>query len=181
MDTMCIMSVDPGTNTGISFMTVNLPELDIVHIETYNINLELFDKNYGNNRVQRLHKLHVYITDLVRLFTPTVLAVEGAFLNSKFPKAVMYLSQYIATIENAVYGFNPEISLFKYPPRFIKSRIGATGSADKDKMLETIISVSEINDLLGDQFLTEHQVDSIAIGYTFLLELRNNTALLLVM
>jgi len=182
-NTINILSIDPGANCGVTIFTINIHTLEIVGIES----ILLLLNNYVNkddtkdNMNFRLKVLHKRIVGIVKEYDIRLLAIENAFLNSRFPKAVMQLSQYISTIELACNEVNKFIRIYKYQPTVIKKRIGAGGGANKDGMTSAINSIKDITKFVNPLNMTEHQVDSIAIGYLAITDIRDNPAILILL
>lgn len=180
MDTINILAIDPGSNIGVSIYTVTVPDLTIVNIETYFIDLAYFDKKDPDvNRLRnKLISLESCITELMNVYQPHVLAIEDTFVNFRFPKSAVFLAQYIATVELTVSRMNPFIAIFKYAPKFIKSGVGAGGNADKDVMMDKVSSITEITNFINTRALSEHEIDSLAIGYITIDMFRANPGIL---
>ena len=60
---------------------------------------------------------------------------------------------------------NRFIKIYKYPPKLIKYHIGAKGNADKDMMLAKVATIPEITKFINPYTVSEHEIDSLAIGY----------------
>ena len=172
-DYIYVMSVDPGNNTGITMFKVSIPDFKILDIDTHNIILDHFDNNLVVNGkiLNRLNALKTIITKITYDYQPTLVAFEAAFLNMKFPKAVIQLSQYIAVMESAVLTVSKKIKILRYPPLKVKKQL-QTSNVSKLSMYEAVKAIPELNSKIKIKELTEHQIDSIAIGYTLILELR---------
>jgi len=183
MEYINILSIDPGTNMGVSIYTVSVPDLKILSIVTTVLNLSnhTTEDPFYDNLLLRTQVIQRYIGNLTIEYMPHVLAMEAAFVNSKFPKSVMYLSHYIAAINLSVTSINPFIKIFNYPPKLVKKLISNTGNADKDAMKVAVAMIPEITNHLDVNYLSEHEIDSLAIGYACIEELRNNPVLLLML
>jgi len=173
-DYIYIIAIDPGNNLGISIFKIEVPEYKIVEITNKQYILDnLVDKDLGKDKL--LYKtlaLQNIITGLIKIYNPHAVIAEAAFLNSRFPKAVMQLSSYIATIELTILHINKYIKLFRYPPKLVKRLIGAGGNAKKDDMTRAIGKIPELDALVDTSVLTEHEIDSLAIGYVGIEEIR---------
>jgi len=179
-NTYKIISIDPGNNIGVSIYELTADTHSVVSIETKTIVLN----NYAgaivleDRLLEKLIHINKVCNELYNTHSPLALVVESAFLNSKFPKAVMQLSQYIATIELVFKQNNQLIKIFRYPPKLVKARIANNGNADKNMMLASVNKIEEITKKVNTNLLTEHEIDSLAIGYTAILEFRKNPVLL---
>lgn len=170
-----IIAIDPGNNIGVAIFTIDVTTLTIVNIETRLYVLENLIGNVDDNFNKLLYKLSVIqeiVTDLYIAYDPIALGVETSFLNTRFPKAVLQLSQYVAVIEHTMYVLNSRIKLFRYMPRYIKKIVEAGGGADKDDMCKAVSSHDELTEHINPFIISEHEVDAVAIAYTILLEIR---------
>jgi len=174
-----LLGIDPGNNTGIAIFEISALTLCIVNITTATVVLnDIASPNLplGLGRNVMLNKV---CDRLACEYQPNVVAMEAAFLNVRFPKAVMQLSQYVSTIENTFYNNNNFVKLYKHPPKYVKKYIGGGGNADKDAMLLAVKAIPEVFENINLDRVTEHEVDAIAIGYVTLAMLRQYPHLLI--
>lgn len=168
-----IVSIDPGNNIGVSIIEVELPNYNIINIDTTFIVLENNISKDSNDKIlDKLNVLNKIVSDLINIYNPVAFSIEAAFMNVRFPKAVMQLSQYVGIIDHTIQVNNPFIKVFKYPPKYIKARVVGSGNADKDAMMIGVTSIEEIASKIDTSRLSEHEVDAVAIGYTALQEIR---------
>ena len=173
MESFNIVGIDPGNNIGVSIIEIGLPTYEILSVDTTFIILENNISKDSNDKIlDKLNVLSKVVTDLINIYNPVAFAVEAAFMNVRFPKAVMQLSQYVAIIDHTIQLTNPFIKVFKYPPKYIKARTVGSGNADKDAMTLGVSKINEISDKINVNILSEHEVDAVAIGYTALQEIR---------
>jgi len=173
-----IIGIDPGNNTGISIFELSSIDMSILSISTYTVILNnmivgmdiLLERNLALNKI---------CSCLYDMYIPKAVAVEAAFLNSRFPKAVMQLSQYTSTIDQAFYNKDNFIKILRYPPKYIKKCIGGGGNADKDGMLRAVKNIPELLNNVNLDRLTEHEIDALAIGYVSITELRRSPHILM--
>jgi len=158
-----IIGIDPGNNTGIAIYTLN-DKLEIVNVSTHTIKLSDVVSHEEYTLLTRVAYLSSVVEHLSVTYNPLAVVLESAFLNMRFPKAVIQLSQYTAALEQGFYKNNSFIKILRYPPKYIKKHIGATGKADKDDMLTAVSNIPEISRYLTTG-ITEHAVDAMAIGY----------------
>lgn len=161
-DLLKIVGIDPGKNLGVSIYYVNPIDFSIVNIETqiYYLDKGIFTYNPVMDRINYLHNI---VYSIVNFLRPQAIAFELPFKH-RFANAVIQLSQYTITIESTIMNYDPYIFIDKYPPKFIKSAIGAKGDADKNKMLAAILKVPEIAPYVREG-ITEHEVDATAIAH----------------
>ena len=181
MDTVNIVGIDPGNNIGLAVYKVSVPDFKILDIytETYILDNNINLNNYsGNVMVNRMMSLQSYITNVALTFNPSAVGLEMAFLNMRFPKAVIQLSQYLGIIETTFFNLLPFVKVFKNPPKYIKKYIGATGKADKDDMKSVIGSITDITSVTDIEYKSEHEIDALAIGYILLQDIKEKPYLL---
>lgn len=175
-DTFNIIGIDPGNNLGVSIFTIDSINYNICNIETrtYVLNRLIEEENSLN----RLLVLSDIVNNLYMEFDPLAIGLEDAFMNFRFPKAIINLAKYVGLIELEFIKLNRYIKVFKYAPKYIKSII-STGDANKSDMLCGVSNIPELAKFLNVNTLTEHSIDATAIGYVTLLDIRNNTWILL--
>lgn len=177
-DTIRILGIDPGNNIGITIYTLDAMTLEILSIETRTI---ILDNYVHDDKIDRLlHRMVVLgnaINEILWTYNPSAIAIEEAFLNMRFPNAVMQLSRYIGVVLYNAQMFNPFIKLFKYPPMYVKKYIGAHG-VFKDDVTNAVAQYQDITSKISLVGLTEHEIDSIAIGYVAINEIKRYPFLL---
>lgn len=178
-DLIKIIGIDPGNHLGVSILHIDPYTYNINYIDTRTITLDKYStQDYLNARLVLLSSI---IEDLYYNIRPNCVAMEAAFLNSRYPKAVVQLSQYTGMIEYVFNIIDPTLQILKYPPMYVKSIAGGTGKADKSDMLSAVNNNKELISLLNPDIMTEHEIDAVCIAYTALLEIRNYNLFLLSM
>ena len=177
--TFYIIGIDPGNNTGVAIFELDSITLEIISITTSVVVLNNFIIDDDNVMLYRCGFLKNVCTSIYNTYKPKVLSMEAAFMNQRFPKAVMQLSQYTSTVEQTFHACDNFIKIFKYPPKFIKKEIGGGGSADKNAMLIAVNNIPEISSLVDLNRTTEHEVDALAIGYITIAMIRQNPHVLI--
>lgn len=172
MDGINIIGIDPGNHIGLSVLNVNPKDLSINSVFTKTITLERLLE--GKELVDRLILLRNIVNDIYYSFSPLSIAIETSFLNIKYPKAVIQLSQYVGVIELTFLEIDPTLKIFKYAPMYVKSVVSGKGIANKDDMAVAVKNNVELSKLVNVDLLTEHEVDATCIAYTSLLEFRGN-------
>lgn len=176
-NTFYLIGIDPGNNLGISIFHID-NNFNILDITTYTHCLDHFYFSISPNKIiNKLYYLKSIITNLLDYYHPLSVSIESAFMNNKFPKAIMNLSQYVGTIELSVREYSSFIKVFKYAPKYVKSVI-CKGDANKEDMLTNIKKIEEINKHLDYSNITEHSIDATAIAYTSLIEIREDPFIL---
>ena len=178
-NTFKLIGIDPGNNLGVSIYTIDGQDFSIKDIEVHTFILENFTSYITTDKViSKLEYIRHLITGICKEHTPLVVALESAFMNSRFPKAVINLSQYVGTLELTIKQANSFTKVFKYPPKYIKSTI-CKGDADKNAMLKGVSKIQEITTHIDPAIHTEHVIDATAIGYVALKEIREMPFLLM--
>lgn len=172
MEYMNIIGIDPGNHIGLSVLSIDAKDLSIKSIYTRTITLERFLED--TRMVNKLMFLRSLVDDIYTMFRPTSLAIETSFLNIRYPKAVIQLSQYVGIIELSFLEIDPTLKIFKYAPLAVKYAMTGKGTAGKDDMSIAVKNNPELNKLINPDILTEHEVDATCIAYTSLNEFRNN-------
>lgn len=168
-----IMAIDPGNNIGISILQINVNTLEIMSIISFTYVLsDYIDETSNTKLLDRCIVLNKILLTTLNNFNPLVVVYEEAFMNSRFPKSIIQLSQYINTITTTIRNYNSWIKVFSYPPKYIKKFIGAGGTAEKDDMKKALLKIPEVHTKINLNNLTEHSIDSISIGYIALKEIR---------
>lgn len=174
-----IMGIDPGNNLGITIITVEIPSYKIVSIFTKTIILDNLVPEYIEDRfIYRLLILQNIIYQVYMEYLPVAISLETAFLNMSRPKAVIQLYQYLGVVETVARTINPFVKILKNMPKAIKKLIGAGGGADKLDMKEAVKLIPDIANIIDVTWLSEHEVDSIAMAYLGYIEIRNNPMML---
>lgn len=184
MESFNIMAFDPGTTTiGVSIYRINAHDLSIMDIETtlIDLNIGFIEIDLVDNLLNRLYRLNLRVKELIHYYQPKLVGIEASFYFKMRPMAYGPLSQSIMAIELAIQYVNPNIRIFKFPPKTIKKIATDVGSADKDDVLSGIANIQEIANKINPYLLSEHEVDSLAINYTLLDYIRYNQVILLML
>lgn len=174
---MKLIAIDPGSEyCGITKILVddkyNIQMIEPITIKTNSIELEEADirsKIHGK-RYGRLAKLEYLFEEIVRSFSPNVIVCEMAFYHKLHPTAYGPLVETIFVLRNISMTINPSIPFIGYAPRMIKKMFTGKSNACKEEVREAVISNSELINLISDNIhkLSEHAIDSIAVGVAHL-------------
>lgn len=176
-----ISGIDPGTNTlGFSLIQIDPIDLSILCIkaETFRSD-KMLDTNdilistYG----ERVAKLMAHKNNLLRLFRyykPIVICCESPFFNRLRPGAYGALMETMFAIKTAAIEYDRYIKFNTYEPSIVKKSIGANSIGDKLNVLKAMFAIDEIKDTteIPLELLDDHSIDAIAVGYTFLKNIR---------
>ena len=178
-DTYTIIGIDPGNNLGIGILHIDSITNEIVGIEsrTYILDTYVREETF-NVLLERCSRLRELVIGLVMEYRPLMFCIESSFMNSRFPKSVIQLSQYVGTIELAIRNTNLWCKILKVPPKYIKARCGAGGSAGKDEMRDNLQAIPAIAKKVDLSAITEHGIDSLAMAYVAYLEILDQPYLL---
>lgn len=176
MDLFNVISFDPGKNLGFCKMSVDPLTFQILNVEsrTYYLDDKIYSPFAMFNKLEYLSQI---VRSVLLESKPIIVGMEQVFKH-RFANAVIQLAQYTATIEYNVRTFDPYMLFCTYPPKAVKRAIGATGDADKYKMLETVSKIQDIKPFIRSD-VTDHEVDAIAIAYIALQDFKKYPQLLL--
>lgn len=170
-----VLGIDPGmTNLGYSIISYD-KTTSMSTVLTYGMvtSITLAKKEnkcdykiYGN--IIPLMFLERELANIVALYNPDFIASEDAFFNPRTPNAFHSLKLCINAMERALYPLQK--TLFKIAPRAAKHCV-STGTADKEAVQFAIRHLPDLKirkPKTGSiESMTEHEADSIGIGYTF--------------
>ncbi len=169
-----VITIDPSTtNVGIVISAINQRTFKIIKTNNYTF---IPDKNAELD--ERLWIIYKHMTDLFNRVKPDYVIHETSFSGRLSPAAAAPLAMTIWNIRLAYMNLKGSTrGLFKIPPISIKAAVGNT-KADKDEMLILVKSLKELKPFLTG-LETEHEIDAIAILYTFLKYIRSTPEVLL--
>ena len=177
---MVILSIDPGTNyTGVTFWTLSDNTLDIVDIKSFTIDLTIID--YMTERYKIIQRINVLIETLEQwmdVYKPYYLVIEAGFINMLRPAAYGPIANTIFAIENLFIDKTKSYNIVEYPPKYVKQYV-SVGTADKNDIKSAISTITDITKYININTLSEHAIDSLAIGYTFIDTIRKYPEILL--
>lgn len=193
-----LISIDPGTtNLGLSIFTINPYTYEIIDIEPYSLVLAKLDSknpemsNVHEDRYVRLNNLRSFFKDLLEEINPAYVCCEAAFFSIRTVTAYGPLIETIQTLRMVLMEYDVGLPLVTFSPTEAKAAVGVKRDkvkkaaklkginkmAQKDAVLVAVKAIPEITKHLSrDRLdgLTDHAVDSIAIGFTGILKLRSN-------
>ena len=175
-DILYIIGFDLGKNLGICETKVNLNTLDFHILSTKNI---IIDNNQWclsinkDDIVPRCASI-ISFTNIINNYLssiqyhPIVFVSEDVFVNIKMIRAYSSLLLYITKLEEIITTKFNNI-LYKLPPRLIKKTFSNYGNSTKDIMKNIVTKNWKKFHLSLNQIskLTEHEIDAIAVSYTF--------------
>lgn len=183
----CIAGIDPGTDTlGFGALKVNVVTLEIIESTafTYVGSKLAKDSWYGDVHGNRAGRLGAHEDNLVEIFEyyrPNLVASESPFFNRRFPQAYGALTETVDAIRNALWRFDPWLSLFMIDPPTVKLAVGAANPTknlthdEKKGLVKTALMALPDLNYNGPTpiaCLDEHSVDALAVAYARLKILR---------
>lgn len=172
-----ILSIDPGVNNcGLSVVNI---ESDFIVIETWLIKNarkftdeeKIIEIKFGNRTVKvmaivnKIKELLVIYPNIDRLI------IEAPFYNALTPMAYSSLLEVIFSIKyTIIIPMNLDIKLIE--PLLVKKLFSGNNMAKKEAMKQFLIKKKDDGNIkfTGNiEQLSEHEIDSIAIGYVYYL------------
>jgi Holliday junction resolvasome RuvABC endonuclease subunit len=174
------IAMDPGTETlGVAILSLNLCTLqtDVLDAGTFNArhhlkNSESYNEiieDHGERRA-RLLAHQTALSGYLQAWTPHRAASESPFMGIR-AQAFEALVECVSSIREAVYLYNPAITLEMVPPPVAKKAVGVIGrGTTKDEVRNGVLNLVNSGKLgyKAHQVLTqldEHSIDAIAVGY----------------
>lgn len=172
--TFRLLAADPGKH----YLGLSVHELCSRTGEYRRIDIETIDVDRTYNRYPLndecvsvtdncLMKLRRHVRRVVDYYDVSFFAYEAPFYNPRRPGAYGALCEVVSCLRQAVLDENPNVYIECMSPQNIKKGMGAGGTKGKEIMFEKVLATKELMDALefpvGD--LTEHCIDSLAIGY----------------
>lgn len=178
-----IMGIDPGSrNLGIAIFYINFNTLEILEIIPIPISLNKYF-SYSSNKsglTNRLFCLRKEFKDILEAYNPVAISIESGFINPRMPGAVIPLASAITIMSSVIMQYDFDVSIIDYPPSIIKKAVGANPIGNKSPVFNALSKNKEISNIVNLDLLTEHCVDSIAIAYTMLIEIRKEGIICLI-
>lgn len=173
-----ILSIDPGvTACGVAVTVLEGDELKVLDTVNVSGTLRLVGdffiagEKYGK-RTGKVHRIISVVNGLLDKY-PTIdmIALEAPFYNRRAPQAfaslleVVYGIKYMVAIERGV-------DLRVMSPMAVKKVWTGKGNSGKDIMYNSLVERLNnkqvvLPDNSTEDTLTEHEIDSIAVGYTY--------------
>lgn len=135
-----IIGIDPGIKTtGYGILQSEQGREQMVSFGT-------LSPPKGHNLYERLGYLYDGITQIIREYRPSEMAVEEAFF-SKNPRTALTLGEARGVVLLA--GAHQKIDCFEYSPRKIKMSVVGNGNASKEQVHYMVKSLLSLTDLDG--------------------------------
>lgn len=132
-----ILGIDPGSRiTGFGVISQNNSQLKYLTSGIIRLQEEKLDL--------KLHKIYQNITDIIKEFKPTQMAIEQVFL-SKNANVALKLGQARGTA--IVAGANCNIPVFEYAARLVKQTVVGTGAGTKNQVQTMVAQILNLTNL----------------------------------
>ena len=180
--TFTIVGLDPGThNLGLGALHVDMLTFRIKSYEAYTLIAtklmhedDLLVHTHGHVFARTDALKDAIVRRLTRL-RPSAIACEDAFFSRRFPGAFSPLLLSINSIRTAALEYNRFMPFTLIEASVIKSAVGAKGGgSNKTFVLDGIKRIPEFNvpTTTPLETLSEHAIDSLAIAYARLKQMR---------
>lgn len=181
LENFVIVGIDPGiSHMGLSAMSVtpDLSKVTSIYAKTIHgddADLDIPSSSFIDDRFCKILHHDRSLTRWIKMYKPSYVIYERPFIHGSRPTAYGALVESICCIKNAVYKCSPFIDIHEYTPLTIKKSVSAHNFKGKEFMTEALVNIPEIYNLIRNQMsnLDEHSIDSIAIAYTHLKNLRD--------
>lgn len=173
-ETFRMLCVDPGKHhIGISVheLYTRTGEYKRIDIETLRVASHFqswtTDNEFNSITDQCLLKIRRHIQDVAEDYDVSFFAYESPFYNPRMPGAYGSLCEVVACCRQAVLDYSPYIYIDCMSPQNVKKGMGAGGTKGKEIMHQKVTGNEELMSVLEYDVsdLTEHCIDSIAVGY----------------
>jgi Holliday junction resolvasome RuvABC endonuclease subunit len=174
-DRVCIVGLDPGTNTfGIAKLVFSNRTGEIISTEARTLvgerlpGRDLWLAEQHGEMYSRVSAISDELVSLLNDVQPDYVATESPFFNSLRPYAYGTLMTTMTFIRQAVTRYSSWCQLHLLPPSCVKLAVQAGSSAKKDAVREAVLALPDLkyessaNTL---DTLDEHSIDAIAVAY----------------
>jgi len=171
---MIFIAIDPSsTNLGIALIRTDA-RLRIKDIKYDTIVVNNKDPFMNTPKLYiRMGKIRETLNEVFNNDEIVNLSYESPFFNALRPGAIAPLAASIATTVASYQTFHPFGSISEFAPTVVKNAMGCSGRADKDAMREAFKKNKKVNAFYCE-FMTEHEIDAIAVGLCALNKYKND-------
>jgi len=169
---MNCIGADIGRSTALAVIFLD-DNLDIIDVEVSYYNMH--DVTGSNTYKKSI--LYDLVCELVDDVRPVAFSIEAPFM-SRFPKAFGLLSEFMSTIELAIFKTAPDVIQYRVSPKEGKTIVNAM-SDSKDDMYNACLAIPELAPYITPD-MNEHEVDSIAIAYWTVQRFRREPAMYII-
>lgn len=176
-----ILSFDPGSTTmgwSVSIYNKKTGNLTVKRFGTMEpkkvvsrVAMREQTEKYGT-RLMSLSYIKEQMIEILRIHQPHCIVAESAFFCSRFPNAFAALVQVVNVIDMVAMELM-KVQVYKISPKLAKHAMTGKGTSGKLDMITAVKNSEHIKfqqrKNLDD--MTEHEADSIAIAYAFVVQL----------
>lgn len=176
---MIILSIDPGlNNTGISILDLTnefkvLETTLVKNTRKFTDSEKIIEQKFGN-RVVKVSAILSAINELVSKYNIKDIIIEAPFYNALTPMAYGSLLEVIYSIKYTIV-VNKDINFKLVEPLLVKKLFTKNHLAGKELIKFHLSRMIDSKEIFMDKDineLSEHEIDSIAIGYVHYMELK---------
>ncbi len=173
-ETFTMLCIDPGKHhlgASIHELSTRTGEYKNIFIESIAVDRYPLENHIDREFISvsdiNLSKIRCHVYNLCKMYQVAVLMYESPFYNPLMPGAYGSLCEVVSCIRQAAIDQYPNILIDSMSPQNIKKGMGAGGTKGKEIMHEKVTGCIEMIDVLRYPVsqLTEHCIDSLAIGY----------------
>lgn len=172
------LAIDPGlNNTGIAIFNMNYKTLELNSIHAFTIVTDklrdntVLDNDIYSDRMIKLWKIRSAMIEVLTVYCPANIVCESPFFNRFRPTAYASLVEVLSVFNSVIVEYNPNIMFEPIAPLLVKKTVGAGMETGKLDVKDSIKRIPYIMNILMNnvEYLDEHSIDAIAIGYTYFL------------
>jgi len=176
---MTILSIDPGVNNcGLSVLSTDsgftiIETCLVKNVRKFTDEEKIVEAKFGNRSVKVLSIINKIKELLVTYPNTNQLIIEAPFYNILTPMAYSSLLEVIFSIKYLI-SIPSNINMRLIEPLLVKKLFSGQHMAKKEVMKQFLIKKKDEGDIKfgGDiTQLSEHEIDSVAIGYVYYLSL----------
>ena len=135
---MTVLGIDPGlTTTGFGILSTKNDDTKIIDYGT-------IEPNRKDTLSKRLYSIYADIEELIKVFSPNILAIEDIFYGRNV-KSAFYLGQ--ARGVAMMCAAKHDMPVFEYSAKKVKQAITGNGNADKTQLQYMIKQIFKLKHL----------------------------------
>ena len=178
-DRLTLLAIDPGLhNIGLAVYQIRLAPyaIESIHAETLRsvrvTDVSGLDDEDFAERVRIRYSMRSAFRTYVETVQPQLVVSESPFFDRRKPGSFAILTEIMTGLFDTVAEVNPLIRFSVVEPQLVKKVLGVAGQKGKDVVREAMGKTSRIMDVLTNPLdhLDEHSIDSIAVGYAYLVK-----------
>ena len=172
---ICVIAIDPGTITSgvsvIEYLNNKIKIIEVIELKRHNVYKEYLKNNEIKYIDERINIFLAYEKAFKKLFDKyddiDAIIIEGAF-NKRFLLAYLALATLKLFIAKAAFE-SKKLKLIEVAPKYVKRHITGSGNATKEEMMKVLSKYPNlIKKGIKIKGMSEHEIDAICIGITYL-------------